>query len=200
MNLDQERAGQQILRLAVDRTLFLVKPHAVQRGLVGAFISRFENMGLSILATRLVVEPAEFWNRFYPSEDAWFRGAGGKTAEDYARNGIDLVSKLGTADPLEIGKLVKKWLVEHMSSSGSVAVVWGGNEALTKVRAAIGKTLPNIAAPGTIRFDFSSDSPRLANDEGRPVFNLVHASDPEEERDGKSAFEYEAELIFPGLK
>jgi nucleoside-diphosphate kinase len=181
----------------VDRTLFLVKPHAVARGLVGTFVSRFENMGLQIAAMRSVTEPAAFWERFYPSDDEWFRNAGSKTADDYARANLDPVPKLGTRDPLEIGKLIKRWLVDHMASSLSVAVVWEGNEALPKVRAAVGKTLPNVATPGTIRFDYSSDSPRLANDEKRPVFNLVHASDPDELRDGKPAAEYEIGLLFP---
>lgn len=183
----------------MERTLFLVKPHAVRRQLVGTFISRFEQMGLEIEALRYVNEPAAFWERFYPSEDDWFRSAGSKTADDYARSKIDPIAKLGTADPLEIGRLVKKWLVEHMSSDGSVAVVWRGNEAVSKVRTSVGKTLPNMAAPGTIRFDFSSDSPRRANDEKRPVFNLVHASDPDEVRDGRQAAEYEIGLVFPGL-
>lgn len=181
----------------MNRTLFLVKPHAVQRKLVGTFLSRFEAMGLEIDAIRLVREPPDFWNRFYPSEDEWFHNAGSKTAEDYARSNIDPIAKLGTDKPIEIGKLVKKWLVEHMSAEPSVAVIWRGNEAVAKVRTAVGKTLPNIAAPGTIRFDYSSDSPRLANDEGRPVYNLVHASDPDEVRDGMAAAEYEIGLVFP---
>ena len=96
--------------------------------------------------------------------------------------------------------MVKEWLVENMSSAESIAVVLSGNEALQKVRAACGKTLPNIAAPGTIRFDYSTDSPTLANDEKRPVFNLIHASDPEEEREGRAAVDYEIELFFPELK
>jgi len=94
--------------------------------------------------------------------------------------------------------MVKDWLVDHTSNGTGVAAVLEGNEALVKVRTACGKTLPNVATPGTIRFDFSSDSPSLANEEKRPVFNLIHASDPEESRDGKRAAEYEINLFFPG--
>jgi nucleoside-diphosphate kinase len=182
----------------VELTLFIVKPHAVERGLVGTFLERFEKMGLKVAAIRSVSEPPAFWEKFYPSEETWFRNAGSKTAEDYARKGISPVDHLGTDDPIKIGKLVKQWLVSHMSSSLSVAVVFSGNEAVTKVRLACGKTLPNIAAPGTIRFDYSTDSPRLANEEKRPVYNLVHSSDPEEERDGVAAAKYEINLLFPG--
>ncbi|MFY9463142.1 MAG: nucleoside-diphosphate kinase, partial [Candidatus Sungiibacteriota bacterium] len=44
-----------------------------------------------------------------------------------------------------------------------------------------GKTLPSFAEMGTIRGDFSVDSPVLANDAKRAIRNLVHASgDPDE--------------------
>ena len=71
-----------------------------------------------------------------------------------------------------------------MSSGSAVAAVLSGNEAAKKVRLACGATLPNVAAPGTLRFDYSTDSPALANEEKRPVYNLIHASDPTEKRDG----------------
>lgn len=45
----------------------------------------------------------------------------------------------------------------------------------------VGSTLPVDAPPGTIHGDFSSDSPNMANDEQRPVKNLVHASGDSEE-------------------
>jgi nucleoside-diphosphate kinase len=38
----------------VERTLVLIKPDAVQRGLAGAILARFEHRGLSVRAARLV--------------------------------------------------------------------------------------------------------------------------------------------------
>lgn len=183
----------------MDRTLFVVKPHAVERGLVGTFLARFERMGLRIAAIRLVREGEAFWEKFYPSDDQWYSNAGSKTLENCKSLGIDVQERLGTTNPVEIGKLVKQWLVNHMSSGESVAVAFEGNEALNKVRIACGKTLPNVAQPGTIRFDFSSDSPPLANEEKRPVYNLVHASDPEESRGEQAAATYELGMFFPEL-
>ena len=49
------------------------------------------------------------------------------------------------------------------------------------VRKLVGSTIPLFAQPGTIRGDFSVDSPDLANREGRPVYNLIHASGDAEE-------------------
>jgi hypothetical protein len=46
---------------------------------------------------------------------------------------------------------------------------------------------------------YSSESPAAANDEQRPVFNLIHASDPAESRGGQSASSHEISLLFPEL-
>ena len=40
--------------MAVERTLTIIKPDAVQKGVVGRIITRFEEAGLRILAARLV--------------------------------------------------------------------------------------------------------------------------------------------------
>jgi nucleoside-diphosphate kinase len=184
----------------VEKTLFIVKPHAVERGLVGTFLERFERMGLQIVALKVISGDKALWERFYPSDESWLENVGSKTADDCKVRGIDLKSRLGTSDVRQIGRSVKQWLVEHMSSGPAVAAVLGGNDVQSKVRLTAGATLPNKAAPGTIRFDYSADSPSLANDEKRPVFNLVHASDPTEKRDGLSAASYEISLLFPEIK
>lgn len=181
----------------MDKTLLIVKPHAVERGLTGEILARIERTGLRIHAVRSVTERADFWEKFYPDDESWFRNAGSKTLENCASTGVDVLSRLGTQNPLEIGKMVKAWLVDHMSSAPAIAAMIVGNEATVKVRKLCGSTLPNLATPGTIRFDFSTDSPTLANDERRPVYNLVHASDPEEVRKGTPAVEFELALLFP---
>ena len=38
----------------MEKTLVLLKPDAVQRGLVGDIISRFEKAGLKLIATKMV--------------------------------------------------------------------------------------------------------------------------------------------------
>jgi len=183
----------------LQRTLIIVKPHAVARGLVGEFLTRFERIRLNVVAIRVVRENAAFWERFYPSDEEWLRNVGGKTLDNCRQNNIDVVKQLGTDDAEAIGRKVKGWLVDHMSEGPSVAAVLQGNESLAKVRAVCGATLPNVAVPGTIRFEYSSDSPLLANIEQRPVYNLIHASDPGDKRDGAAAPEFEIGLVFPGV-
>ena len=56
-----------------------------------------------------------------------------------------------------------------------------GVHAVDVVRKIAGPTFPYIAEVGTIRGDFSIDSPALANKEKRAVMNIVHCSETLEE-------------------
>jgi nucleoside-diphosphate kinase len=51
--------------MASERTLVLVKPDGVRRGLAGEVISRFERLGLKILAMRLLLVDEELASRHY---------------------------------------------------------------------------------------------------------------------------------------
>ena len=176
----------------MDRTLIIIKPHAVERGLTGRILARFEDIGLVIRDIKRFQGSASLWDVFYQSNDTWFINIGSETLSSCQQAGIDIEAELGTTNPLAIGKMIKAWVVEHMSSGPCVAVILEGNEAPRKVRKTCGPTLPNLAEPGTIRFNFSSDSPALANREKRSVFNIIHASNPDEE----GAIEREIGLVF----
>jgi nucleoside-diphosphate kinase len=56
-----------------------------------------------------------------------------------------------------------------------------GVHAVSVTRKLVGATLPVFAAPGTIRGDFAADAPTVANEDQRPVRNLIHASGTVEE-------------------
>ena len=177
----------------MERTLVIIKPDGVRRQLVGDIIARFERCGLEIERLVQVLASADLLWRHYPSDEEWLAKVGGKTIKTYQTYGIDAVQELGTADPLEIGKMVKKWLVEFMTSGPVVAFVLRGNHAVDVVRKITGDTIPLFAAPGTIRGDYAVDSPDLANAEHRAVANLVHASGTVEEA------KYEIGLWVPDL-
>jgi nucleoside-diphosphate kinase len=51
--------------MAVERTLVLIKPDAVQRGLAGEILARFERRGLTIRAARLLQVDSELAERHY---------------------------------------------------------------------------------------------------------------------------------------
>ncbi|MGC9131157.1 MAG: nucleoside-diphosphate kinase, partial [Pyrobaculum sp.] len=94
----------------------------------------------------------------------------------------------GTGDPVEVGRVIKRSLVRYMTSGPIVVMVLKGNRAVEVVRKLVGPTAPHSAPPGTIRGDFSIDSPDLAAEEGRVVYNLVHASDSREEAEREIRF------------
>jgi nucleoside-diphosphate kinase len=53
----------------VERTLVLVKPDGVRRGLVGAILTRFESKGLTIVAAKTLRVPPETAQRHYAEHE-----------------------------------------------------------------------------------------------------------------------------------
>ena len=51
------------INLLMERTLIILKPDAVQRGLVGEIITRFEKKGLQVVGVKLMKIPAVSWPR-----------------------------------------------------------------------------------------------------------------------------------------
>lgn len=159
-----------------ERTLVLIKPDGVKRGLNGQIINRLERAGLKIVAIKLVQPTKEHYNQHYPSDKAYLINLAEKTLKTYKEYGMDAKKDFGTMDKKKIGQKIKQWIVDFMSSGPVVAMVIQGMHAVDNVRMIIGPTLPVFAPPGTIRGDFSLDSPAFANIVKRCVKNLVHAS------------------------
>jgi nucleoside-diphosphate kinase len=55
--------------MAVERTLLLIKPDAMQRGLAGEIISRMERRGLKIVGIRLMKVPKPLAKRHYAEHE-----------------------------------------------------------------------------------------------------------------------------------
>jgi nucleoside-diphosphate kinase len=164
----------------MERTFVLIKPDAVQRGLIGEIIARFEKTGLKIVALKMVKPTKEQALKFYPSDEQWLISVANKSLTVYKQLGLDPKKDFGTDNPVEIGKIIKDWLADFLASGPCVAMVIEGNRAVEVVRKIVGATRPYEAEPGTIRGDFSTDSPELANILKRPLRNLVHAADSKE--------------------
>ena len=164
-----------------ERTILIIKPDGVKRGLIGEALHRMEQRGLKIIALKMVTPKAAWVKGFFPGTDAWMSGMGNKTLETYAKYGKDAMKELGTNDALAIGKMIFEWLIEFWTSGPVVATVVEGVHAIDMVRKIIGHTIPSKAEMGTIRGDYSVDSPVLANMDKRAIYNVVHASgDPTE--------------------
>ena len=164
-----------------ERTFLLVKPDGVRKGLIGEILHRIEQRDLKIVALEMFMPTPEQIDNHYPKDEKWIRRLGEKTLGSYEKYGYDPITEVGTDDPLTIGAKVRQWTVEYMTSAPLVKVVIEGVHAVTVVRKIVGPTMPSTAEMGTIRGDFSIDSPALANKEKRAVMNLVHASETPEE-------------------
>ncbi len=130
----------------IERTLVLLKPDAVARGLIGRVLARFEDALLKIVASKMVWMDADLARRHYS----------------------DLEERFGPA--------VYNSVAGFMATGPVFALVIEGVEAVACVRKIVGSTYPDQAAPGTIRGDFAHQSKAYANAHGIAVANLVHAS------------------------
>lgn len=138
----------------VQKTLVLFKPDTVQRGLVGEILTRFERVGLKIVGTKMIAPDKEHYYTHY---------------ED--------IGKMVTRR----GEQAFNVTLEMMIQGPVIAMVFEGVEAVALVRKLVGPTEPKSADPGTIRGDFSHMSFGYADEEGKGIPNLIHASgDPEE--------------------
>ncbi len=159
-----------------EKTVMLVKPDGVKRGLIGECIKRIEQRGLKVIALKMVIVSDKQARSHYPGTEQWLRGMGQKTLETYAKYNKDPLKELGTDDTLKIGNMIYDWNVELFMSGPVVAILISGIHAIDMVRKIVGKTIPASAEMGTIRGDYSVDSPTLANEAKRAIRNIVHAS------------------------
>ena len=142
----------------MEKTLVLLKPDALSRGLVGVILQRFERVGLKICAAKMLRATREQVNQHYPvSRKEFILAMGQKTLDNNEKIGVDTQAILGTVDPHEIGLKIQKWNVESITSGPIWALVLEGPHAITTVRKLRGATLPADAAAGTINGDYSFD-------------------------------------------
>lgn len=177
-----------IHKVKYERTYCMLKPDAVMRGLVGEIIHRIEKTGLKVVAMKMLVPTEAQVRAHYPaSDEAWVQRLGEKSLSGFdSLDGIEPQEVFGTTDKQTLGEGVVESLVQYMQSGPVICMVVEGTQAVDMVRKLAGHTLPFKASVGTIRGDFSVDSPAVANVEKRSIHNLFHASE--------TAAEAEAEI------
>jgi len=166
----------QINKIKKQRSLVLIKPDGVQRGLVGDIIERFEKSGLKLVGMKMVWANKDLVEAHYPKNESYLTAVGEKAKAGMAQLGI-----VDSRTPLEIGQWIRSQLGRYLSTSPVVAMVWQGTNAIANVRQLVGSTNPISADVGSIRADLTIDTIEMANLESRSVRNLIHASsDPKE--------------------
>lgn len=133
----------------VQRTLVLFKPDTVQRGLVGEILTRFERVGLKIVATKMIAPDKAHYHKHYEEI--------GQMITRRGEHAFDVTLQMMVQGPV-------------------IAMVFEGVEAVALVRKLVGATEPKAADPGTIRGDYSHMSFGYADSEGKGIPNLIHAS------------------------
>lgn len=153
------------------KTLVLIKPDGVKRNLIGEIIRRYEQAGLRVVELKMLIPPIDIAEKHYPADEEYLRLIGQKSVD--AGDKID--------DLVGQGRKVINSMRSFLTSGTVVAMILDGEDAIARARKITGFTDPSKAEKGTIRGDLGKDSILSANLEGRPVYNLVHASgDPDE--------------------
>jgi len=121
----------------MEKSLVLVKPDAVERGLSAEILARIEKNGLKLVALKMLQMSRAL---------------------------------AGTHYAVHYGKPFFPGLIDYITSGPIVAAVFEGEDAVSRIRAIMGKTDPAKAEAGTIRRDFGIDIEK----------NATHASDSPE--------------------
>lgn len=133
----------------VERTLILFKPDAVQRGVVGEILTRFERVGLKIIGTKMIAPDEQHYHKHYEEIGQVITRRGQATFDN---------------------------VLTMMNEGPVIAMVLEGIEAVDLVRKLVGSTEPKSSAPGTIRGDFSHMSYGYGDAAQKGIPNLIHAS------------------------
>lgn len=136
----------------LEQTLVLLKPDALDRGIVGEILTRFERVGAKLVGMKLLISTKDTAEKHY--------------TEDLARRR---------------GEHIRNMMIEMLTSGPIMAIVLEGIDIVEVVRKMVGATEPKAAPPGTIRGDYAHISYQYADKRGIGIFNLIHASSSVEE-------------------
>lgn len=133
----------------LERTLIILKPDTIQRGLVGEIIARFERCGLKIVGMKMIAPDEIHFHKHY--------------------EGIsNLISRWGED--------IYNVTLSAMTETPVIVFVLEGVDAVAHVRKMVGTTDPKDSAPGTIRGDYTHIARAYANKRGSTLPNILHAS------------------------
>ncbi len=153
--------------VGLERTLVLLKPDALDRGVLGEIMTRFERVGAKIVGLKLLVSDKDTAMQHY--------------TEDLAKRR---------------GEHVRELMVNMLLMGPVVAIVLEGVDMVEVTRKMIGATEPKSAAPGTIRGDYAHVTFKFADSKNMGIFNLIHASGSVEEAGPEIAVWFKLEELF----
>jgi nucleoside-diphosphate kinase len=153
----------------MEKTLILIKPDAIARGLMGEILTRFERAGLKIVGMKMVSPDESHYHHHYEG-----------ISQMISRRGEDAFKRN----------------LQSMMAGPVLALVLDGVGAVEIGRKIVGDTEPRSAAPGTIRGDYAHMTYQHANGKDSGLPNLVHASGNTEEAQQEIAHWFKPEELF----
>jgi len=175
-----------------ERTLVIVKPDGIQRGLIGEVIQRYERIGLKLVATKMLVPSADHVVKHYTLDPEWRRVTGEKTIKGYTDKGLTPPIN----DPLKITEVLLRRLVDYVAAGPVIPMVWQGANAVAVVKKITGGTEPLTSPIGTIRGDYVLDSYKNSDDDDRSIRNIVHVSGSVKEAEDEIAHWFKKDEII----
>ncbi len=85
-----------------ERTLVIVKPDGIQRGLVGEILKLYERTGLKLVALKMLVPTEAMVEQHYLLDPNWKKNVGEKAIASYLKKGETPPS----SDPIEVADSV----------------------------------------------------------------------------------------------
>lgn len=168
----------------IEKTLILLKHDSISRGLVGKIISRFEDIGLKIIAMKMLVPDESLAKNHYFLDEEWAKAVFDKTKISYEKDKKAFPYK----SHMEFGQQIQSWNMKFLREGPIIAMILEGPHAIEIVRKVVGSTEPKSSAPGTIRGDFAMmESFVVADNKSRVLRNLIHASDSQKSADREIA-------------
>ena len=148
-----------------ERCLVLIKPDALEKRITGLVVDRLERLELDIVASKTLSATEDLIRKHY--------------------------AHLAGKPFLESTVHYMMGDYNHISNHKIIAFVFQGENAVTKIRTALGATNPDNAFPWTIRgsfgkFDKAADV----------VYNCVHASDNPQNAEREIALWFKPEEIL----
>lgn len=153
----------------MEKTLIVFKPDAVQRGIVGEIITRFERAGFKIIGVKMLQPDREHYHEHYEG--------------------------IGTLKSRKGDSIFESQLAT-MADGPVIAMVLEGVDAVDTVRKMVGSTEPKSALPGTIRGDYAHVSYGQAASTGKGVANIIHASADAKEAEQEIALWFSGNELY----
>lgn len=176
----------------MEKTLVLLKHDSISRGLVGKIITRFEEIGLKIIAMKMILPDENLAKNHYQLDEEWAKNVFDKTKASYEKDKKDFPFK----SHMEFGGQIQSWNMQFLREGPIIALVLEGSHSIEIVRKLVGSTEPKSSPPGTIRGDYAMmESYAVADSKNRVMRNLIHASDSVKSADREIALWFTAKEI-----